>query len=135
MDSKPFEWRVQVRDRIKVASNIADMQKDINMEKGQTVRKVKFSSETSKVVHAHMVPRSCNVESLLEICEHMDEYASHTEGNSRGNLRLLLSARDDDVKRKTKGRPVYYLTVGALTSFKIRMKNSNGSGSNVSVLF
>ena len=134
VDSKPFEWRVQMRDRIKVGPNIAARHKDVISEKGQTMQNAGAEFETSKVMHAHMIPRSYTVENLHELCMNIDENASHNETLSRGNLRLLQSPQDD-TKPKTRGRPVYYLTVGALTSFKIRLRNNNGSGEYNKVFF
>jgi hypothetical protein len=124
LDPKPptlFDWKIQVRDRIKVAT-MKEMKEDR--------KEVGFSSEFSKVVHAHNIPRSCSVEELIELCRKVDENASHCEAVSKSNLKLLECHQN----KKLHGRPVYYLTVGALTSFKIRMKKKSDSGDIDSVI-
>jgi hypothetical protein len=110
---KSFDWKVQIRDRIKVAS-MKEMTGDRKDEM--------FTSEASKVVHAHSISRACSVDELHELCIKLDENSSRLDTASSGSLRLLEQRKGN---KGFQGRPVYYLTVGALTSFKLRMKKKN----------
>jgi hypothetical protein len=119
LNSKSFDWRVTVRDRIKVAPDLKDMKDEIETEKGKS-RKIKFSSEAGKIVHAHAIPHTCTVTQLLSLCERLDDknFVSHISTVS-SNVRILQPTTEP----KKNGRPVYFITVGSLTSYKIRMRN------------